>query len=154
MNYLTPLEVKIDKFAMLGVDKLFIINFDQGFAKVPPKEYIQKYVLGLGALHVVAGFDFTYGYKGEGTMQTMAMDGDGEFLVTVISKLDYKGKKIGSTMIRNLLANGEVDEISSYLGDYYETRAEVITHHQSFMKKGTYGSCYPTILYITEKWFI
>ena len=138
MNYLTPLEVKIDKFAGLGVDKVFIINFDQGFAKVPPKEYIKKYVLGLGAQHVVAGFDFTYGYKGEGTMQTMAMDGNGEFLVTVISKLDYRGKKIGSTLIRNLLADGEVDEIASYLGDYYETRAEVVTHHQSFMKKGTY----------------
>ena len=107
MNYLTPLEVKIDKFAGLGVDKVFIINFDQGFAKVPPKEYIKKYV-PVGAQHVVAGFDFTYGYKGEGTMQTMAMDGNGKFLVTVISKLDYRGKKMGSTFIRNLLADGEV----------------------------------------------
>ena len=75
---------------------------------------------------MVAGFDFTYGYKGKGTMQTMSMDGDGKFLVTVISKLDYKGQKIGSTFIRNLLSNGEVSEIASYLGDFYETRGEVI----------------------------
>ncbi len=149
MNYLTPLEVKMNKFAQLGVDKLFIINFDQSFAKVSPKEYIQKYVIGLGAQHVVAGFDFTYGYKGEGTMETMSMDGDGKFLVTIISKLDYNGEKIGSTMIRNLLADGEVNEIASYLGDYYETRGEVTTYYYSFTQRGNYYLEIDTLPYYT-----
>ena len=138
MNYLTPLEVKINKFAQLGVDKLYVIKFDQAFAGLSPKDYIEKYVTGLGAKHVVAGFDFTYGHKGQGTMQTMSIDGNGEFLVTVISKLDYKGQKIGSTFIRNLLSNGEVSKITSYLGAFYETRGEVIVHHQNLMKKSSY----------------
>jgi riboflavin kinase / FMN adenylyltransferase len=138
MNYLTPLEVKINKFAQLGVDKLYVIKFDQAFAGLSPKGYIEKYVTGLGAKHVVAGFDFTYGHMGKGTMQTMSMDGDGKFLVTVISKLDYKGQKIGSTFIRNLLSNGEVSKIASYLGALYETRGEVIVHHQNLMRKSSY----------------
>jgi riboflavin kinase / FMN adenylyltransferase len=138
MNYLTPLEVKINKFAQLGVDKLYVIKFDQAFAGLSPKGYIEKYVIGLGAKHVVAGFDFTYGHMGKGTMQTMSMDGDGKFLVTVISKLDYKGQKIGSTFIRNLLSNGEVSKITSYLGAFYETRGEVIVQHQNLMRKSSY----------------
>ena len=138
MNYLTPLEVKINKFDQLGVDKLYVIKFDQAFAELSPKDYIEKYVTGLGAKHVVAGFDFTYGHKGKGTMETMSMDGDGKFLVTVISKLDYKGQKIGSTFIRNLLSNGEVSEIASYLGDFYETRGEVVSPHHSLMGKRFY----------------
>ena len=138
MNYLTPLEVKINKFAQLGVDKLYVIKFDQAFAELSPKDYIEKYVTGLGAKHVVAGFDFTYGHKGKGNMKTMGIDADGRFLVTVISKLNYKGQKIGSTFIRNLLSNGEVGEISSYLGDFYETSGEVVSPHHSLMGKRFY----------------
>ena len=71
-------------------------------------------------------------------MKTMSTDGDGRFLVTVISKLDYKGQKISSTFIRDLLSNGEVGEIASYLGDFYETRGEVVSHHHSSMGKRFY----------------
>ena len=122
----------------MGLINSISLNLIRPLLKLSPEEYIQKYVTGLGAKHVVAGFDFTYGHKEKGTMQTMSMDGDGKFLVTVISKLDYKGQKIGSTFIRNLLSNGEVSEIASYLGDFYETRGEVISHHQSFTRKSAY----------------
>ncbi len=114
------------------------LNLISPLPDFPQKNYIEKYVTGFGVKHVVAGFDFTYGQKGKGTMQTMSIDGDGKFLVTVISKLDYKGQKISSTFIRNLLSNGEVSEIASYLGDFYETRGEVISHHQSLTRKSAY----------------
>ncbi len=131
LNYLTPLEVKLDRFSKLGVDIVYVVKFDPVFAELSPKEFIDTYVTDLGVKHAVAGFDFTYGQKGKGTMKTMSMDGEGKFLVTVISKLDYKGQKISSTFIRELLSNGEVSEIASYLGDYYETRGNVLSHHHS-----------------------
>jgi len=138
MNYLTPLEVKLDRFSKLGVDMVYVIKFDSVFAELSPKEFIDTYVTGLGVKHAVAGFDFTYGQKGKGTMKTMSTDGEGKFLVTVISKLDYKGQKISSTFIRNLLSHGEVSEIASYLGDYYETRGKVVSHYHSRIGKRFY----------------
>ncbi|WP_191090752.1 cytidyltransferase [Niallia endozanthoxylica] len=138
MNYLTPLEVKLDRFSKLGVDIVYVIKFDLVFAELSPKEFIDTYVTGLGVKHAVAGFDFTYGQKGKGTMKTMSTDGEGKFLVTVISKLDYKGQKISSTFIRNLLSHGEVNEIASYLGDYYETRGKVVSHYHSRIGKRFY----------------
>ena len=47
MNYLTPLEVKIKKFAQLGVDKLYVIKFDQAFAAFPKGLY-RKICNGIG----------------------------------------------------------------------------------------------------------
>jgi riboflavin kinase / FMN adenylyltransferase len=138
MNYLTPLEVKINRFAELGVDIVYVIQFDHLFARLSPKEFVKTYVTNLEVKHVVAGFDFTYGDKGKGTMKTMSTDGDGKFLVTVISKLNYKGQKIGSTLIRNLLSNGKVNEISSYLGNFYETRGEIVSCYQSLTGKRSY----------------
>jgi len=131
MNYLTPIEVKLNRFSKLGVDIVYVIKFDQFFAELSPKKFIETYVIGLDVKHVVAGFDFTYGQKGKGTMKTMSTDGEGKFLVTVISKLDYRGQKISSTSIRNLLSDGKVSEIASYLGDYYETRGEVVSYYRS-----------------------
>lgn len=139
MNYLTPLEVKLNRFSKLGVDIVYVIKFDQFFAELSPKEFIDTYVTGLGVKHVVAGFDFTYGQKGKGNMKTMSTDGEGKFLVTVISKLDYRGQKISSTSIRNLLSNGKVNEIASYLGDYYETRGEVVSYYRSRIGKRFYA---------------
>ena len=48
MNYLTPLEVKINKFAQLGVDKLYVIKFDQAFARAFPKGLYRKICNGIG----------------------------------------------------------------------------------------------------------
>jgi riboflavin kinase/FMN adenylyltransferase len=148
MNYLTPMEIKEEKFSKLGVDKLYVINFDVNFAKLAPKEFIKKYVVGLGASHVVAGFDFTYGFRGQGNMETIRADGNGCFLVTTVPKLEHDGRKISSTFIRELLSKGDVCEIPSYLGDFYETRGEVLLYARN-QKRGSLKAEISTYPYYT-----
>jgi riboflavin kinase / FMN adenylyltransferase len=148
MDYLTPMEIKEEKFSKLGVDKLYVIKFDANFAKLAPKEFIKKYVAGLGALHVVAGFDFTYGFKGQGNMETISTDGDGCFLVTAVPKLEHDGRKISSTLIRELLSKGDVGELPSYLGDFYETRGEVLLYARN-RKRGSLKAEISTYPYYT-----
>lgn len=128
MDYLTPLEIKEELFAQLGVDRLYIVKFDEFFAQVAPKEFIRRYVIDLGVVHVVAGFDFTYGWKGQGNMETIRADGDYRFQVTTVSKIEHGGRKISSTLIRELLSEGKVHEIAAYLGSDYETRGEILLY--------------------------
>jgi riboflavin kinase / FMN adenylyltransferase len=148
MDYLTPMEIKEENFSRLGVEKLYVIQFDVNFAELSPKEFINKYVIGLGAIHVVAGFDFTYGYRGQGNMETIKHDGNGDFLVTTIPKLEYGGQKISSTLIRELLSKGEVRSIASYLGDFYETRGEVLLYAKN-QNRGSLKAEISTHLYYT-----
>jgi riboflavin kinase/FMN adenylyltransferase len=126
MNYLTPVNVKLEIFSELGVEKVYVIHFTKSFAALTPREFIQKYLITLGAEHVVAGFDFTYGYKGKGNMETVHADGDGSFLVTSIPKIEQNGRKISSTLIRELLKKGEVQKVAECLGNYYETRGRIL----------------------------
>ena len=51
----------------LGVDTFYNVEFDQEFASLPPEQFVTNYLLGLGVVHAVAGFDFSYGSSGDGT---------------------------------------------------------------------------------------
>ncbi|GIN96112.1 riboflavin biosynthesis protein [Siminovitchia terrae] len=124
-RYLSPLDAKKEIFKELGVEKLFIVTFNQDFAKLAPPAFVRKYICGLNCKHVVAGFDFTYGFKGQGNMERIVQDGGGEFDITVVSKKSYKEMKISSTKIRELLNNGAVAAIPHYLGSYYSTYGQI-----------------------------
>ncbi|GIN21165.1 FAD synthetase family protein [Siminovitchia fordii] len=124
-RYLSPLDVKKEIFKELGVKKLFIVTFNHEFAKLEPTDFVQKYICGLNCKHVVAGFDFTYGYQGLGNMETIKEDGCGEFDVTVVSKEMYKYIKISSTKIRELLNGGAVEAVPHFLGNFYSTYGQI-----------------------------
>lgn len=121
-NYLISLERKIEIFEQLGVKQLYVFRFDKEFASLEPEVFVQKYLISLQVKEVVAGFDFTYGSKGLGNMQTLESHGKGAFRVKMVPKVELYGKKISSTLIRNFLSSGQVNKISDYLGDHYQTK--------------------------------
>lgn len=124
-NYLMTLEEKEKKMRLLGVDYLYVVDFNKEFAGLSPETFVKQYIVDLNAKHVVAGFDYTYGHKGMGTMDTMKKQGDGKFEVTVLPKVELNGTKVSSTHIRNLLFNGDVKQIKSFMGSMYETEGQL-----------------------------
>ncbi|KAB7707049.1 cytidyltransferase [Bacillus aerolatus] len=125
MTYLTPLPVKEERFRELGVDQLFIVKFTPDFARLSPEDFIQHYIISLQCKHVVAGFDYHYGHKGKGNMETLTEAGRGKFDVTTIRKIEQHEEKISSTAIRELLSAGKVETVPGLLGCFYEVRGEV-----------------------------
>jgi len=126
VQYLSPFSVKKEIFAKLGVERLYVVKFDLNFSFLSPADFVKQYIVGLHCKHVVAGFDFTYGYKGEGNMNQLAKEGlANNFEVTTISKIQQQNQKISSTKIRQLVSTGHVNLIPEYLGDFYEIRGKV-----------------------------
>ncbi|MCD2137700.1 adenylyltransferase/cytidyltransferase family protein [Salinicoccus halitifaciens] len=125
VDYLIPLEEKINAFEGLGVDTVYIIDFTRTFASMPPEEYVQEYLLKLGTLHAVAGYDFSYGFKGAGSIDTIFNDSGEEITATKVEKVEYQGEKISSTKIREAVAQGRMDELTEMLGREYRTRASI-----------------------------
>jgi len=125
VDYLMPFEEKQKKLAEIGIDTLYVIRFNKEVSKLPPKRFIEEFLVRLQAKHIVVGFDFTYGYKAKGNVNTLSEDGDSKFGMTVIPKIEHEGEKIGSTQIRELVKEGLVDKVPDYLGDYYSTKVFV-----------------------------
>ncbi|PIC81356.1 bifunctional riboflavin kinase/FMN adenylyltransferase [Sporosarcina sp. P18a] len=127
VGYITPIEEKIRVLESLGVDTLFIVSFDWELASLSPQKFIDIFIKGLGVKHVTAGFDFTFGSKGSGTMKEMQELSEGEFGTTVISKVTFnQANKVSSTEIRQLLSNGDVEAAAVLLGRPFRTMGEVI----------------------------
>jgi riboflavin kinase/FMN adenylyltransferase len=126
IQYITPLTAKIKIIEELGIDYLFIIHFSVEFANLLPQEFIDQYVIGLNVKHVVAGFDFTYGRMGKGTMETLPFHSRDNFSYSVVPKFTLDDEKVSSTRIRSLLKEGKTNELVSLLGRYYTTSGIVI----------------------------
>jgi riboflavin kinase / FMN adenylyltransferase len=126
IQYITPLEDKIRIIEELAIDYLFIIHFTPEFANLLPQEFIDQYVIGLNVQHVVAGFDFTYGRLGKGTMETLPFHSRDQFSFSVVSKFTQGDEKVSSTRIRTLLKEGRTDALLPLLGRYYTTSGIVI----------------------------
>ncbi|MGA8943315.1 MAG: FAD synthetase family protein [Thermoactinomyces sp.] len=120
VKVLTPLAVKAERLQKLGVDKLYVIRFDSGFARLSAEKFVKQYIIGLKCKHVVAGYDFRYGCKAQGDMEQLVRTGRGKFAVTTIPKIAHGQEKISSTAIRQLVSLGKVDQVPHYLGDYHE----------------------------------
>lgn len=126
MNYLTPLQAKIKAIEAIGVDRLYIVNFSENFAQLTPQQFVDDYLIGLNVSHVVAGFDYTYGHLGKGTMETLPIHGRGELTQTVIGKVEKGTVKISSTLIRELLRHGQMKEITTLLNKPYSIEGVVV----------------------------
>ncbi len=124
MNYLMPLQKKEICLSELGVDTFYIVEFDKEFASLLPKHFVVKYMVNLGVVHAVAGFDFSYGCKGWGNLERLKSDSCGFIDVTKVGKIEFQSRKISSTLIREKLLKGNVEELPFYLGSHYEVECD------------------------------
>ncbi|KGP92902.1 riboflavin biosynthesis protein RibF [Pontibacillus chungwhensis BH030062] len=150
VKYITPLEDKIKVLEDLGIDRVYLVTFNKDLAGLLPQEFVNHYFIGLHVSHVVAGFDFTYGRMGKGTMDTLPTHG-GEYLSqTVVSKVTEHEKKISSTLIRDSIREGNIALANELLGRPYQIRGKVVTGDQ---RGRTIG--FPTAnLYVSEEYLL
>lgn len=125
---ITSLKDKEEEIQKLDIDYLFIVEFSADFAAFLPQQFVDAYIIGLNVKHVVAGFDYSYGRLGKGTMETLPFHSRGSFTQTVVDKVveNQEKIKISSTLIRQLISEGQVDQLPTYLGRYYKTKGQVI----------------------------
>ncbi|MDS9472849.1 FAD synthetase family protein [Sporosarcina pasteurii] len=132
VQYLMPMAEKQKVLHEKGVEKFYIVEFNRRFASLSPKQFVYEYLLQYGVEHVVAGFDFTYGYRGEGHMGRLAEDADGKLDVLKVEEVGCKGQKISSTLIRKLICSGRMDLIEEYLGRSYELAGKIRVNNDVF----------------------
>ncbi len=122
---LTPLAVKAELIAALGVQELIVIPFDAAFAARTAQEFIDEVLVeALGAVRVSVGENFRFGHRARGDTQLLASDG--RFQTTVHPLLEVDGEIVSSSHIRGLVLAGEVDQAARFLGAPFQLRGEVV----------------------------
>ncbi|PYZ94838.1 cytidyltransferase [Salipaludibacillus keqinensis] len=119
-KYMTPMAIKEKIFKKIGVDILYVVDFNIQVAQIPHDQFVKEYLYGLKCKHVVAGFDYKYGFKGKGNMTQLQFDAKGQFCVTTVEKQEKCEHKVSSTLLRKLISSGRVEDVPTYLGKQYE----------------------------------
>nr|WP_277603107.1 bifunctional riboflavin kinase/FAD synthetase [Brevibacillus sp. SYP-B805] len=125
-RYLTPLPDKLEQLEKMGVDTTYVMKFDIGFSAVYPEDFVAECLLPLQARHIVVGFDYTFGYRGMGTAQTLQELSRGRYGLDIISPVNRYGEKISSTVIREYLHHGDVEQVRHLLGRPYRVKGTVV----------------------------
>ncbi|KIH70647.1 MULTISPECIES: FAD synthetase family protein [Salinicoccus] len=131
VEYLMPLEEKARILEGMGVDRLYIVKFTKAFASLAPEDYVAEYLSKFDTIHAVAGYDFSYGFRGEGTIDRLYADSGFRITTSKVEKVEHTGEKISSTRIRTAILDGKVSELYQMLGRRYRTCAECSDGHLS-----------------------
>lgn len=124
--YLMSREQKVEQLKALGVDQVFFVTFDWNLARLSPENFIDTFIVSQQIQHVVAGFDFTFGAKGQGNMSLMKTLSAGRFQTTAVGKVTEDGEKVASSTIRKQIEEGEVDAVVEALGHPFSTEGIVV----------------------------
>lgn len=103
---------------LYGIQDVIIAHFDDELMHMDWREFVTGYLVKRhGAVHLVAGHDFHFGYKGEGNperlRQLCAQLGIG---CDIIQPVSTDGIIVSSTYIRTLVAQGEMERATEFLG--------------------------------------
>lgn len=124
---LTPVSQKQRQLEQLGVDYMYIVSFDADLMKVTPEQFVEHMLIPMQVNTVIVGFDFTFGYLGAGTPDTLCELAHGRFAVEIIRPFQRNGSKVSSTLVREHLLAGQVEEATALLGRPYAVRGTIVT---------------------------
>ena len=110
-----------------GIQEVIVAHYDRKMMTTPWREFVTDFLLrDHGAVHLVVGHDFHFGYRGEGDPQKLqALCGELGIGCDVIPKVEKEGITVSSTYIRSLLAEGNMDRAVEFLGHPHVLTATV-----------------------------
>ena len=103
---------------LYGIQRVIVAPFDHGMMTMSWEDFITKLLVETyGAVHLVAGHDYRFGHKNEGTVERLREKcrelGLG---CDIIPKVELEGITVSSTYIRTLLEQGDVERAALFLG--------------------------------------
>ncbi len=137
IKLLTTTEERKQLIEELGIDFVFIKEFDEETMKMSCQEFFSFLTDKLNAKALFAGYDYTFGYKASGdskTLLTMCKENgiDGE----IIPCVDIDKEPVSSTKIRELIKEGKTFEAKKHLGNMYAVLGIVEKGKQNGTKMG------------------
>ena len=129
---LTTLEERKQLMEALGVDVLYAQPFTREIMNTPAPEYVGELVRRFHPVHVVCGYNHTYGQKGEGTPALLEVLGGAlGFGVSIVPKITLEGQDVSSTVIRQQLTRGNAAMAHAMLGRPYLLEGQAVSRKEN-----------------------
>lgn len=123
---LTDPKTKRELIAALGADRVEMVEFTRELAALEPDEFLSAVINPLNPDKIVVGADFRFGRNRAGDIKVMERFGKtAGFEVEAMALMMAGALKISSSLIRDLISAGRLDEARDLLGRYPRYRGIV-----------------------------
>lgn len=130
---LTPLDEKVELLKSMGVEQLVLLPFDRELADLSPNQFMEQILVrSLQVRQISVGFDFHFGKDRLGKaedLQAMAHQYGIEVKITPLYS-SAKGERVSSSVIRQALAAGQIQQVRELLGRPYSMIGQVVQGQQ------------------------
>jgi len=118
LKLLTPTAEKIRWIGSTGVDAVLVLQFGRDLSLLSPREFAEEILKKkLKACEVHEGYNFRFGHKAAGDVNTLAEYGrEMGFAVKIFDRMTLRGENVSSSQIRKLLNEGKVSRARHLLG--------------------------------------
>ncbi len=125
--YLTLPEQRAALLSDLGVDYVITYPFSMDTVQLSAEQFISRLHHHLHFTRLVVGHDFALGKDREGNASRLAELGEKyRYTLERVPAVTLHGKKVSSSLIRELLEAGEVERAAEYLGRPFSLSGEVV----------------------------
>lgn len=121
-------EQRLEWFAALGIEAAVVLPFTMELSRLAPEDFVEEILVRqLQVRAVVVGDNFRFGHKQAGDVKFLRELGmrDG-FDVIVHEPVVVDGKIVSSTVIRKMIAEGDVTRAARMLGRAFALTGEVM----------------------------
>jgi riboflavin kinase/FMN adenylyltransferase len=124
---LTTEKKKIELLEHTSLDYLYFDEFDENFSRLSPENFVKNVLKDrLNIRLAVAGFDYRFGYRGQGDTGLLKEMGKKlGFGVIIVPPVRIEHEIVSSTLIRNLLSKGDMEKAFRLLGRHYSITGKV-----------------------------
>jgi riboflavin kinase/FMN adenylyltransferase len=125
---LMTLEERCERMRGIGIQQLFVLQFNQDVARLSPEEFAGGFVQGaMRARVVLVGENFRFGHRQSGDPRTLMLLGERYgFETRLIPPVTCRGVIVSTSAIRHRLKAGEVSFAARLLGRPYGITGEVV----------------------------
>ena len=135
-EYIMSRQKSLEKIKSLGVHKIVQLDFSK-IANMTAEQYLEYLIINYSPVSISTGFNHTFGFGKAGTP---------DFLYKNQNRYNYKyicvgpivenNQTISSTLIRNLLVNGDIEKANKLLESKFTVMGNVISGKQIGRKIG------------------
>lgn len=110
LKLLNTLDEKIVLLDEVGIDHLIVAPFTEEFSRLSSEEYVRDYLVGkIGVRTLVVGYNHHFGHNKDGDFRFLqSLQQEYGFEVCEIPRQQIDDEKVSSTVVRGLIAEGDV----------------------------------------------
>lgn len=128
-EYMTSLEDKIEILSSIGIHTFCLIDFDEKFMNLSPREFIAEIInKKLNASYIICGKDYRFGKKASGDVDTLEKYEERYNYKTSVVDFEKEDEfnKISSNHLRDLIREGNIKKVNKLLARPYKIKGTIV----------------------------